>query len=472
MNLVYLILSIIVIGGILLTRFLFNRRRKKIVELISVLETNRKETEKTLKEVRDHASETASQKKAMLVREGENLKQNLKSMQAALEATGKSARGNSMLLSNISFTLRTNLNDILGFSYLLGNDFAKEEDTELYEYTENIRKSGETLTHLLNNVIDISRIEANTFDLIKQNCDLTALMNELKNEYEPVAKQKGLQLFFQGEAVPVFSTDVEALKHILSNMLDNAIKYTGNGFVKIIQKPEKEQVIISVKDTGAGIDKAYRDEIFEPFHRQSLGYSKTAYQGAGLGLPLVKQMVTLMGGSVGMESEKASGTTVTIRIPRIKPIPGGATPEKTQDLTTKKKKRNVQLKHSLNKVLIMDNDHLNNMLIRKMLPGIPRLFFAMTEKELDTIIQDSGKTGEPFDIVIMNIDFAKEKDGISLMEDLQKNYAVFRRTPFVAMSDILDIAQREKMLKAGFKTYMDKPISKEKLFSIMNIAVE
>jgi signal transduction histidine kinase len=469
-HLLYTILSAVVLGLLFLTWFLFKRRQRKSSQLISDLEIKTEKTEKSIEEIKQHAEDIVSRKKAMLSLEAVDLEKNLKSMQATLSLAHESAQRNSILLSNISHTLRTNLNDILGFSYLLGNDFAKIENAELYEFTENIRKSGESLMHLLNNIIDISRIEANTFNLGMQNCNLNNLIEVLKAAYEPAAKQKGLQLFFQNEDLPLFSTDVEALQHILSNLLDNAIKYTDSGYIKVIMKEENERVVIAVKDTGIGIDAAYQDEkIFEPFRRQSLGYSKTTYQGAGLGLPLVKQMLELMEGNIKLESKKTSGTTVTISIPLSKPVAESLISSTRS--RSKEKKAEHLLNHSVNKVLVIDNDNLNNMLIRKMLPKVPHLIFATSRKELDMIIENNGKTSDPFDIVILNIDFIEASGGINLRKELQNDNPAFMKTPFVALSDIADISLEDRMLQAGFKTYIGKPINKEKLFNIMNISI-
>ncbi len=471
MSQVFLILSVVILGFFLITWIFFDRKKKKLIGQISDSQFNIKKTEQSILDIKEHDDEIVSQKKESLATEAADLKRNLKSMQSTLDAAGESARRNSILLSNISHTLRTNLNDILGFSYLLGNDFAMNEETELYEYSENIRKSGNSLMHLLNNIIDVSRIEANTFNLNKQNCDLNTLMNELKKEFEPIAKQKGLQLFIQGKDVPLFSTDLEALKHILSNLLDNAIKYTSKGFVKLKYDTGEKYIKISIKDTGTGIDKAYQHEIFEPFRQQSAGYLKNTYHGAGLGLPLVKQMLELMGGSVELESEKANGTSIIVRIPLTKPVKEDFISGRAKSTSGKDKKVNIQLNHSLNRILVIDNDRLNNMLISKMLMGVSELHFATNSQELEKIIQNSGKSGGPFDIVIMNVNFINGNKGFAEKE-LQKQYPIFKKTPFVAMADILDISQQEKVLKAGFKAYIDKPINKEKLFNTMNSSVD
>ncbi len=466
----FLLLSGLIFILLFFNYVFFRKRRRKSLQLITDLEVKIEKSEKSIEEIGLHATDIAARKKTMLAQEARDLEKNLKAMQATLSTAHESAQRNSILLSNISHTLRTNLNDILGFSYLLGNEFAKEENAELFEFSENIRKSGESLMHLLNNIIDISRIEANTFNLGKQNCNLNTLIEELKAEFQAAARQKGLQLFFECEDIPLFSTDLEALTHILSNLLDNAIKYSGSGYVKVIMKAENERVVIAVKDTGTGIDKAYQEEIFEPFRRQSLGYSSTTFQGAGLGLPLVKQMLSLMGGSIELESEKAVGTTVTVRIPRGKAQFESFTPGADRNQATRRNQE-VRLRHNIQNMLVIDNDNLNNMLIRKMLPRVPQLTFATSEGELEKIIDKNSKKGQPFDIVILNIDFLGVNGGTRLREKLQQDHPVFRKTPFVALSDIMDFGLDEKMVKAGFTTYLSKPINKEKLLNTMNTTI-
>lgn len=471
MNRIFFILSSAVILFFLILWFFFTKKKKKLAVMISDLESSIRITEDSILEIKENTEEMVSKKKESLAAEAADLKKNLKSMQSTLDAAVENARRNSILLSNISHTLRTNLNDILGFSYFLGNDFAMNDETELYEYSENIRESGNSLMHLLNNILDISRIEANTFHLHKQNCDLNALMSDLKKEFDPIAKQKGLQLFFQGKNVPLFSTDLEALRHILSNLLDNAIKYTEKGFVKLSYFSENEYVNISIKDTGTGIDKAYQREIFEPFRQQSPGYLKNTTHGAGLGLPLVKKMLELIHGKIDLESDKASGTTVLLQIPLEKPVKEIFVPGRPKATPGTGQKLNIKLNHLLNKILVIDNDRINNLLISKMMPDNLQLYFATNHEELEKIIQTGRKAGEPFDIVIMNINFMDGNQSFAISE-LQKQYPIFKKTPFVALADNFDVSQRAKILKAGFKAYMDKPISKEKLFNTLNSSVD
>jgi len=469
MSRIFFILLSAVILFFLILWFFFTKKKKKLAAMISDLETSIRITEDSILKIKENAEEMVSKKKESLTAEAADLKKNLKLMQSTLDATVENARRNSILLSNISHTLRTNLNDILGFSYFLGNDFAMNDEPELYVYSENIRESGNSLMHLLNNIIDISRIEANTFNLHKQNCDLNALMSDLKKEFDPIAKQKGLQLFFQGKNVPLFSTDLEALRHILSNLLDNAIKYTEKGFVKLSYFSGNEYVNISIKDTGTGIDKAYQREIFEPFRQQSPGYLKNTTHGAGLGLPLVKKMLELIHGKIDLESDKASGTTVLLQIPLEKPVKEYFAPGRLKARTGQK--LNIKLNHSLNKILVIDNDRINNLLISKMMPNNSQLYFATNHEELEKIIQTGRKAGEPFDMVIMNINFMDGNQSFTISE-LRKQYPIFKKTPFVALADNFDLSQREKILKAGFKAYMDKPISKEKLFNTLNSSVD
>lgn len=429
-----------------------------------------KEIRNSIQTIKKHSEEIISEKKEQLTNDITNLKISLQAMEATLKFARENAQRNSILLSNISHTLRTNLNDILGFSSLLGSDFAMNEEEDLYGFSENIRKSGESLLHLLNNIIDISRIEAKTFDLNWQNCNLVELVKELISEFEPKARQKGLQIFFQDEPIPLFSTDVQALKHIISNLLDNAVKYTDKGFIKLIQKTEDKEVVLSVKDTGIGIDKAFLKDIFEPFRPHSLGYTKTTYQGAGLGLPLARQMLDMMGGSIEIQSEKTLGSTVTIYIPLTPALPDQKDEVPTAQADIKKEKP-IKLVKRLGHILIVDSDYLNNMLIKKMMADVHHLSFAVTEEELIAVINEAVKTKNLFDIIIINTDFKTENGGVRLFKKLKETYPDLQKTPFIALFDVFEIGKDMKMLKIGFKAYLNKPIIKEKLFNSVNTSI-
>jgi two-component system, cell cycle sensor histidine kinase PleC len=219
-------------------------------------------------------------------------------------------------LANMSHEIRTPLNGIIGFSFLLEEELTILENKELYEYACGIHESGERLLHLLNNIIDISRIEANDFKISLKSCNISYIISKVSELYNIQATEKGVRMNIQTLETPNAIADDEILSRALKIIIDNSVKYTEKGFINIFSDfiPEQNRVFIQVNDTGIGIDSTYLPNIFEAFRQESLGYSRD-YQGAGLGLALAKRLVNLMKGEIIIESVKGIGTTVSIYLP-------------------------------------------------------------------------------------------------------------------------------------------------------------
>lgn len=444
--------------------------RKKIMPKLDNLSKEIEQLKNRLEFFSLHTEELKKEKIKKLRDELAELDISLKAMEKTLHESHEASRRNSILLSNISHTLRTNLNDILGFSTLLGTEFAMNEEEDLFSYSENIRKSGESLMHLLNNIIDISLIEAKTFNLKPENCNLSQITKEIIAAYEPQAKSKGIKIVYQDDEVPVFSGDGQSLRHILSNLIDNAIRYTQEGFIKIQQKYENLQVVWTIKDTGIGIDKAYLPDIFEPFRRQSLGYSKTTYQGAGLGLPLVKQLLELMGGSIELESQKAVGTTIRIYLPFNQPLP-----EKKEQIpkaaSTKpsSNKPVPTLAKPLNRILVIDTDDMNNWLMRKMLPTSVKIDFAINRRQLLQSLEKSIQQSSLYELIILETNFEEQHKAHVWIDKIAQTFPEYAKVPFLALSSFPELDNKEPLIiKNGYSGYVSKPLNKEKLINSIN----
>jgi len=467
-KLFYLVLSAVWIVFFILLAIYYRLYGSKFKNQAIKLKTEVEQFKNRIDFFHKHADQIKEEEIEKLHEDLGQLNISLKAMQVSLQTSYRSSKRNSILLSNISHTLRTNLNDILGFSSLLTNEFAMKEEEDLFEYSENIRKSSESLMHLLNNIIDISRIEANTFDLKPENCHLTVLTQEIIASYESLAEQKGIKLVFKDEGVPVFSGDGQSLRHILSNLIDNAIRFTENGFVKIQQKAEGNQLVWSIKDTGIGIDKAYLPDIFEPFRRHSLGYSKSAYQGAGLGLPLVKQLLELMKGHIELESRKAVGTAVTIYLPLNAPLPEETKTGKQGPFRAKGTKTKLNLTKPLNKLLIADSDHLNNMLIKKMLPDTKVIEYVSFEQELIQHLEKSIQQKQLYEVIILEINFEIPSGGRKWLKKMPQIFPQYKDVPIIALSSFPELNETINLLNEGFYAYVSKPVNREKLYNSLN----
>ncbi len=465
---IWFLLSLIVLFVVIFLTFLLRRIQKKNSHKLKLMSDELKKQQEAIATMNQNHEEIVQQRAKELQKEVSTLKENIKSMKQTLETSKLSAHRNALLMTKISNTLRTNLNDILGFSTLMGNEFALNEETELFEYNENIRKSGAALMHLLNNIIDISKIESKSFSLNEEACNLTDITNRLIAQYKPVAEQKGVQIVYQDNSIPLFSADNQALTHILTNLLDNAVRYTDKGFIKISQFYNNENIVWTIKDTGMGIDKAYLPDIFEPFRQHSLGFSKTTYQGAGLGLPLIKSMLDIMGGHIEINSEKAAGTEVKVTLPFKAYIPKTTSSSKK---TMKEGKKPAISKAALKKsnihILVLNEDKLENMLLKRMFP----------EANVETYDQEMPPTewlatrldNRPLpDLIMVELDFSGKGNGYKILKDIRRKNPETNRIPAIALSAYPDAFGPEKAKNAGFKAYVEKPFRKNDLISLIN----
>ncbi len=225
----------------------------------------------------------------------------------------KASRAKSEFLSSMSHEIRTPLNAIVGFSSLI-----KEANTleEAKENAEDIVSSSEKLLTMISNVLDIARIDTNKSELKNVNYNFNQELNKVIYLFISKADEKGIILQDEIEELPkTLNGDVESIKRIVANLLDNAIKYTEKGSINLIVKKKIEKdnckITITISDTGVGISKKVLKNIFEEFNREEK-YRDTATSGMGLGLSISKKLLDMMGGKIEYKSSVGKGTTFTI----------------------------------------------------------------------------------------------------------------------------------------------------------------
>ncbi len=223
----------------------------------------------------------------------------------------ESDRLKSAFLANMSHEIRTPMNAIIGFSDLLQDDEQDEQDKKTF--VKLIRKNGEILLNLINDIIDISKIEANLLTIRKRPVKLNKFLSDLGNHYtDTLSTMKGKNIEFSIESnLPdqtIIQTDEVRLRQILDNLIGNAFKFTASGWVKVEANLQADKVLFSVADTGIGIPKAEQVTIFERF-MQAEQNQKTNFGGTGLGLAISKNLIELLGGTIHVESEPGKGST-------------------------------------------------------------------------------------------------------------------------------------------------------------------
>jgi PAS domain S-box-containing protein len=244
-------------------------------------------------------------------------------LQHAMEAAEAANRAKTAFLANMSHELRTPLNAILGFSQLLNRDNSLDADQQ--EQLNIINRSGEHLLNLINDILAMSKIEAGRITLTVKSFDLQGLLKNLEDLFRLKAEAKGLTLVIEIDvAVPRYiQTDENKLRQVLINLLSNAVKFTVKGRVVLrVQKEEPEYLHdfslpsvlrFEVEDTGFGIDPSEWVAVFEPFRQTQIG--QESQEGTGLGLPISRQFVQLMGGELGFTSTSGQGSTFYFTVP-------------------------------------------------------------------------------------------------------------------------------------------------------------
>lgn len=237
-------------------------------------------------------------------------------LQIAKEKAEESEKLKSAFLANMSHEIRTPLNAILGFSNILTEEDLTPEEKLLY--CKIINEKGNELLKLIEDILDLSKLEANQLKIFPSFIGIDYLFQELEQTYKQTLKtlNKNIDLVFINNFPPDIQivSDSLRLRQILDNLINNAIKFTEEGKIEVKCEPMDGLVKFSVSDTGVGIDPKYMENIFERFRQGELDFATRKYGGVGLGLPIVKGLVDLLGGKIWVESELNKGTTFTFTI--------------------------------------------------------------------------------------------------------------------------------------------------------------
>jgi len=245
------------------------------------------------------------------------LKKHTEELIAAKEKAEESDRLKSAFLANMSHEIRTPMNGILGFtSLLLEPDLTKNTKEK---YIKIIHQSGERMLNTVNDIIEISKIEAGIIEIKNSSFKIKENINNIVRFFQPQAQKKGLILYFDNEKQnlnPTIETDIRKFESILSNLIKNAIKYTDKGTITVSYSIKDEWITICVHDTGIGIPKNRQSAIFNRFEQADIEDTKV-FQGSGLGLSIAKSYVEILGGNIWVESIEGKGSQFYFTVPYL-----------------------------------------------------------------------------------------------------------------------------------------------------------
>ncbi len=377
-----------------------------------------------------------------------------KELIAAKEKAEESDRLKSAFLANMSHEIRTPMNGILGFSELL-----KEPDlsgAEQQQYLGIIEKSGRRMLNIINDIVDISRIEAGMVDVRKSVTNINEQIEYIYTFFKPEAEAKGLKLsvtnLLQRKNETIL-TDREKLYAVLTNLIKNAIKYSHWGEIELGCLRKGTFLEFYVKDAGIGIPKERQHAIFERFVQADIE-DKMARQGAGLGLSITKAYIEMLGGSIWLESEEGNGSTFFFT------LPFDADAEEMPDTLVNLADDESDAETAQMVILIVEDDDTSEMLMeRNLKPFVKKMLKARTGFEA---VEYTRKNPD-IDLILMDIRLPG-LDGYEAtrqIREFNKDAVIIAQTAYGLTGD------REKALESGCNEYLSKPINKDELRKII-----
>jgi len=235
---------------------------------------------------------------------------------AAMEKAQAADRIKSAFLATMSHELRTPLNSIIGFTGIMLQELAGPLNAEQRKQMTMVQNSSRHLLALINDVLDISKIEAGQLELSLTTFELRPSIEKMVSLVSPMAEKKGIDLKLEiTDDIGTANTDQRRLEQVILNLLNNAVKFTEKGYVRIICRTEDDHYLLTVSDTGIGMHPEELSDIFQPFHQIDTGLSRK-HEGTGLGLSICKKLSDLMGGTIAVESRWGQGSTFTVRFPK------------------------------------------------------------------------------------------------------------------------------------------------------------
>jgi len=380
-------------------------------------------------------------------------------LEIAKEKAVESDNLKSSFLANMSHEIRTPLNAIIGFSSLLDQgDITPEEKATCFEYINN---NSASLLKLIDDIIDISKIEAGQLEIRKDYFALDDIFNELYVTYTEQVKNSKHKIDIiytaprDSDNKFIIFSDPVRLRQVLSNLLNNAIKYTNNGVISFGYSVERSEIRFFVKDTGIGISEKDQKTIFDRFVK--VEEKAKLYRGTGLGLSISKSLIELMGGKLWLDSAPGKGSVFYFSLPNTSP----------ESITIEKSKAiagaeiNIEHLEGSNIMVVEDepsNFHYINTALKKLKAEI-----SWAKNGIEAI--NTLKSNDNIDIILMDLKMPR-MNGYEAFEEIKKMQLDI---PVIALTAYAQEEDRKKVLAAGFSDYLSKPVSRNELIRTISL---
>ncbi|HEX2957997.1 MAG TPA: PAS domain S-box protein [Chitinispirillaceae bacterium] len=380
----------------------------------------------------------------------------------AIDAADRANRSKSEFIANMSHEIRTPLNAVIGFSELLES---LSKDNKQKQYINSIMTAGKSLLRIINDILDMSKIEAGMMKVQYEPMQLSLVCEEIRQIFNQRIEEKGLQLLFefQSNLPEILYLDEIRLRQVLLNIVGNSVKFTDTGSIKVEvtagilseTSPDSTDIEITITDTGLGIPLEEQQVIFEPFHQRS-GQNATKYGGTGLGLSISKKLTELMNGELSVESQPGKGASFKLKLKNVKYL-------KTEKKRVKKNGENFQpCTFSRSTILVADDIESNRQMLKEHLvnAGLDVLEAENGESAVAVAIEKKPQ------LIFMDI----RMPGLSGIDAMKKLREIddFKETPIIALSASNYLDEINKNDNYVFSEYIPKPVENDTLMNVLS----
>jgi len=390
-------------------------------------------------------------------------------LQISKEEAEAANRSKSEFLANMSHEIRTPMNSILGFTEVLKRGYGRDQDNQ--KYLETISSSGSHLLGLINDILDLSKVEAGKIEIEITPGNSRQVLHELLNVMRVKADEKGITLDYQseGEIPEVMLTDTSKVRQILINLIGNAIKFTDEGGVTLISRYDPAEtggtINFIVRDTGVGMTQEQADSVFESFVQADSSITRR-FGGTGLGLSISKKFALAMGGDIVVTSTPEVGSTFAVHLPIEVPEDARMLSQSELELldVIYEDQEEGSWRFPASKVLVVDDGEENRSLLEAVL-GETGLVIDIATNGLEGL---EKATRDSFDMILMDVQMPV-MDGLTAVGKMREQGL---EVPVIALTADAMKGVEEKCLDAGYSGYMTKPIDLDKLLNLLAVELD
>jgi signal transduction histidine kinase/ActR/RegA family two-component response regulator len=447
----FVLLSAILIGAVLILMQGYIRRLKK------KLNANFGKLQE--------ANNELSEMNALLEEEIEEHKRSEEELEKARQQAERASAAKTNFLANMSHEIRTPLNGILGMTDMI---LLTEVDEEQRESLSLVKKAGNSLLRIINDILDYSKMEAEKVIVEKSNFNFREMVREVTALFDIAVRQKRLEMEIRiAEEIPVLvNGDPVRLRQVLSNLVGNAVKFTDAGSIHLSialleTDGDKLKLLFTIKDTGIGITGEQKALLFERFSQLDSSYKKK-YQGTGLGLAISKRLIELMGGEIWLESSYGSGSTFYFTVLAEREVKDPGKPDPLPEAAEK------TIKAGEKTIMLVEDDYINRKVVTKFLEN-HKIRYVVAENGLQAVeLFESA----PADLILMDVQMPV-LDGVEATEKIRSmEQSMGIHTPIIALTAYALKENKKSLLEAGMDDYLGKPLNFEDLVSKLEFWLE